>query len=228
MPSVDPAQFLVDNFPAPASYFGFFLCWIYPGLRIICRWWIFLFRFCFLLFQTFSFSIFLPIDYNIYWVKLFYPSYLFSSFLLCRLRFFGHVDFVFLILSVCLYHLAGFVNCRDLFFLINFVNCHDFFFACVELPIIQFSLVALSYQPIFNPSSRSYVIYELTISTTYPYSVHNCSYSNTLSPWSGSSYQKNPKWTWFPLVPFHPPLRSSNIYPDIWTDTNLNILHIKC
>ena len=39
----------------------------------------------------------------------------------------------------------------------------------VELAIVQFSLVAFSYQPSFNPNSRRYVVYELNIR-------HNLSY----------------------------------------------------
>ena len=41
----------------------------------------------------------------------------------------------------------------------------------VELAITQFSLVDLTYQPSFNPSSRSYSVYGLTIH-------HNRSYFN--------------------------------------------------
>ena len=48
--------------------------------------------------------------------------------------------------------------------------------AYVELPIAQFSLVSLSYQPPLNPSIRSYVIYRLTISTTLHFSSHNRCY----------------------------------------------------
>ena len=49
----------------------------------------------------------------------------------------------------------------------------------VELETAWFSLVALSYQPPLNTRRRSYVVYVLTISTTYEYYGHNCSYLTT-------------------------------------------------
>ena len=44
--------------------------------------------------------------------------------------------------------------------------------ACVELAIKRFSLIALSYQMLFNTISRNYVVYGLTTH-------HNRSYFNT-------------------------------------------------
>ena len=65
-------------------------------------------------------------------------------------------------------------------------NCSSLYFydtiTTVELILIWFSLVASSYQLTFNPIRRSYVVYELTISTTYHYSSHNHRYFITLSP----------------------------------------------
>ena len=52
------------------------------------------------------------------------------------------------------------------------MNCCELFFVCVELAIKWFSLVDLSYQPYFNPRSRSYVVYGLAIR-------HNRSHFNT-------------------------------------------------
>ena len=50
------------------------------------------------------------------------------------------------------------------------------FRTAVYIEILQFLLVALSYQPPLNTSSRSYAVYEWTISTTYRYFGHNNSY----------------------------------------------------
>ena len=107
------------------------------------------------------FHFFLVSDVFLY--VLGYLSYMFSSFLLCRLRLFVTLILYFLSWWFCL-------SCP-----VYSVNCCDFLCVCVYLPILQFSLVALSYQLTFNTSSRSYAVYELTISTTYQYSGYNYS-----------------------------------------------------
>ena len=55
----------------------------------------------------FFFSLFLLIHSDLYWVKLYYLNYLFSSFLSSILRIFGHIYFVFLVLMV-----LSFLSCR--------------------------------------------------------------------------------------------------------------------
>ena len=134
------------------------------------------------------FYLFSPIDSDLYCVKLCYLSYFSSYFSSRRLCLFSHVDFFFLVLSISYFSSSWFCELSWLFFLINFVNCRDWFFVGVELPIIRFFLVALSFRPPFNNSRRRYIVYELTISTNYQYSVHNRIYFNTLSPWLASSY----------------------------------------
>ena len=94
--------------------------------------------------------------------------------------------------------------------------CH-LFFDCVEPVIKRFSLVTLSYQSLLNPSSRIYVIYELTIH-------HNQHYFNTYTLDRLLSTKRKNKWPCFISGPYHPTLQSSKIiYPNIWTETTYNI-----
>ena len=76
-------------------------------------------------------------------------------------------------------------------FLARLYSCQhpEFMVLYVELPIKRFSFVSLSYhQPLLNPSRRSYVLYELNISTNYHYPGHNRSYLTVL-PWSVNKKQ---------------------------------------
>ena len=118
---------------------------------------------------TFFFYLFLPINSDLYLVKLYYPGF-FSIFHL--------VNYVFLVTLVFLSRLVGFqISCHvDFFFIVflmfdfsscwfnlshlyDFVNCHDLLFAFVEIAIKRFALVDLSYQPYFNPSIISCIVY---------------------------------------------------------------------
>ena len=75
-----------------------------------------------------------PMDSDIYWVKIYYLSYLLSTFLSRRLR---------LVVTLISY----FESCQfRLSCLVDFANFYDLFFVCCELTITQISLFALTHQ----------------------------------------------------------------------------------
>ena len=98
----------------------------------------------------------------------------------------------------------------------------------VELAITWFSLAALRYQPPLNSSSRSYVVYGLTISRTYHYSGHNCSYLtlnrlDRLLP----TKQRKKKWPWFPSGPYRPRIFDSLRFFLTYGQSLRRIFHTK-
>ena len=106
------------------------------------------------------------------------------------------------------------LSCARLYCIADFVNCWDLFFVCDELAIKQFKLDTLIHQQLFNPISRSYVVYEFTIH-------HNQSYFNNycLDQILPTKQTKN-KWPWFLSGSYRATFQSSKIIsPDIWKYT---------
>ena len=133
---------------------------------------------------------------------------------ICLFSIFTNI-FWYLLSKILLYLLAVlvFCCCVDYVFLVTFIfsfsSCQFFelsWLVCVcRTTDWLFSLVALIYQPNLNPSSRRYIVYELTIITTYHSSGHNSSYLTLYYLyWLLPTKQTKNKRPWFPPGPYHP------------------------